>query len=87
MKRDQFLQSKILNNDGTEYICYGEFDFSTWEGFGKLWEWVIRQKFIQDFIDYSEFNDGKLGHKIWLQELINPDRFADTVAKYLGWEK
>ena len=53
-------------------------DFSTWEGFGKLWEWSQKQDWCIDFllsIDCLSF-----ALDIYF---VNPDRFADAVCKYL----
>lgn len=53
-------------------------DFSTWSGFGKLWEWAQKQEWLCDFeervtcFDYSP-----------LFNIIHPDRFADAVCSYL----
>ena len=57
-------------------------DFSTWEVFGKLWEWAVKQEWWEDeFQKYSSFMDDST---ICVYEgLINPDRFADAVYKFL----
>jgi len=61
-------------------------DFSTWEVFGKLWEWAIKQEWWTDFCTMS-LNEGEYfgGYRlpIVMQRLINPDRFADAVYKFL----
>lgn len=71
-------------------------ELNTWEGFGKLWEWASSQewwdtpswaeesyeqrkhKLNDSFICYYGFHEGSDA-----LELINPDRFADAVYKYL----
>lgn len=52
-------------------------DFSTWDGFGKLWEWAKQQDWWADFmsadVDAVDF----------FEDLIHPDRFADAVHNEL----
>jgi len=62
--------------------------FSTWEGFGKLWEWAQKQEwwtYIGFIGNYTEQNTSvEFLHK---DCIINPDRFADAVYDYLkGYE-
>lgn len=52
-------------------------DFSTWPGFGKLWEWAHKQgwwhKFAADYLDgYMKF-----------EKYIHPDRFANAIYEHL----
>jgi hypothetical protein len=52
-------------------------NFSSWYGFGKLWEWSQKQEWRKDFFERVDY---------WhddLDEIINPDRFADAVHKFL----
>jgi hypothetical protein len=63
-------------------------DFSTWPGFGKLWEWAQKQEW------FNIFMLGK-GWLIWPEtqspfmvqqsyfNLIHPDRFADVLFAFL----
>jgi len=53
-------------------------NFSTWEGFGMLWEWAIDQKWW-DVLYYFLFSTGSAEMK----EFIHPDRFANAVYDYL----
>ena len=64
-------------------------NFSTWQGFGLLWSWVLSQEWYWHFdchLMYApsghEFtkndSDGYL-HK----DYIHPDKFADAVYEYL----
>jgi hypothetical protein len=57
-------------------------NFSTWGGFGKLWEWSQKQEWwtmfcfkMKDQIDWDI--DDFLNHH------INPDRFADAVYEFV----
>lgn len=50
-------------------------DFSTWEGFGKLWEWAKKQEWWHKEFLYKQYM-GDL-------KLIHPDRFADAVYTFL----
>ena len=57
-------------------------DFTTWEGFGKLWEAIggIRGHFL--------FGGRPKGGDYYQQilDLIHPTRFRDAIADFLGWE-
>ncbi len=65
--------------------------FSSWRGFGKLWEWAQQQEWFKKFlvsanvscgyemsIDFAEAVGVSLP-----DELIQPDRFADAVYSFL----
>jgi len=57
--------------------------FSTWEGFGKLWEWVQKQEWFCDFYWYYLItDDGRDEHLVHIAK-INPDCFALAVYEYL----
>jgi hypothetical protein len=57
-------------------------DFSTWEGFGKLWEWAQKQEWYYNFLktvcpyktDYPS---------VIHEDYIQPDRFANAVYEFL----
>lgn len=52
-------------------------NFSTWEGFGKLYEWLIWSKYGDEFLnDYFLFPTH-----------MNPDNFANAVYEYLKDKK
>ena len=62
-------------------------NYSTWEGFGKLWEWSIYQDWFEDFAKYH----GQVNH-ILMDEpsdilihigKINPNKFADAIYNSL----
>lgn len=53
-------------------------DFLTWEGFGKLWEWAIKQVWWEKFTWFHQSIEDEI-----LTELINPEHFAKAVAEYL----
>ena len=59
-------------------------DFSTWNGFGKLWEWATQQKWWQHFL----MENGVLaisGTKSnSLKKLVDPDTFANAIYSYLN---
>lgn len=52
-------------------------DFSTWENFGKLWEWSQQQEW------WREFSFDVLRAPYIFLELINPDNFANAVCEFL----
>jgi hypothetical protein len=64
------------------FACCADYDkpntnFSTWEGFGKLWEWSQKQEWIGSFCSVYKLDRGHLG----VFEI--PDCFADAVYEYL----
>lgn len=75
-----------------EYSDYSELkikttnpDFSTWEGFGKLWEWSQRQEWFEQLV-YEAHQ--RIAHRanqehLWLEPWIQPDAFADSVYAFL----
>ncbi|MEE9354242.1 MAG: hypothetical protein V3U75_01495 [Methylococcaceae bacterium] len=53
-------------------------NFLAWEGFGKLWEWAIKQEWWTEF----EGSQGLPRH--WVpKQLINPEKFARAIADFL----
>ena len=69
--------------------CGENINFSTWEGFGKLWEWCLKQEWWDDFVFTNASGYAPHAKYQWYlsQHIIHPDRFADAVAKFLGWKK
>jgi hypothetical protein len=77
-----------------DFKCYENFidnNFSTWKGFGNLWEFCcgyeyeIEQKIGQDWwMDFLKQHQ-PFGYFMDLNfmDLIYPDRFADSIYKYL----
>ena len=95
IERDKFLtevmgecwheMSKFGNCAKCKVHNYYQNDFSTWKGFGKLWEWATTQAWWELFTEFCEYNrqfHQKSSHQV-LPGIINPNRFADAVYKYL----
>lgn len=61
-------------------------DFSTWSGFGILWEWGINQNWFGTFSKFHTIGSDKDNTAI-LQIYINPDKFADAVYNFLKERK
>lgn len=57
----------------------GYIDFSTWEGFGKLWAWAIGQKWWDNF----RWDIAKSPPHWIPQKIINPDNFANAIYGFL----
>lgn len=57
-------------------------NFSTWTGFGKLWEWSIKQDWWRGFAYTTQHEIYNIG-----PALINPDNFANAVYEYLKGRK
>ena len=66
----------ISENENDKFI-----DFSTWEGFGKLWEWAQQQEWWKEF-SYQDSVRYKMA-KYDPYNIINPDRFSDALYTYL----
>ena len=58
-------------------------DFSTWEGFGKLWEWSRNQEWWRDFAGQWEYLDSSL-FTTALDEMINPETFSNSIYDFLN---
>ena len=59
-------------------------NFSTWDRFGKLWEWANRQKWWKMFLCFGVYGDYMNGVQNLIEtENINPDIFADAIYNYL----
>jgi len=60
-------------------------DFSTWQGFGKLWEWAQKQEWFKDFcVETPMYSEGE--DRDWIDamlDLTHPDRFASEVHEFL----
>lgn len=50
-------------------------DFSTWIGFGKLWNWGTHQEWWIDFVTEYGFME--------FIEYIDPDKLANAIYEYL----
>lgn len=55
--------------------------FSTWDGFGKLWEWAKHQKWWDCFFWQMDNKEPLQTEDI--ENLIHPGRFANAVYDYL----
>lgn len=55
-------------------------NFSTWDGFGKLWEWCHKQEWWQ-----ASYGAGMLSDDLesLTASFVHPDRFAYAVYEYL----
>jgi hypothetical protein len=107
MERNKFLTEAMgyiyysalcgYNHPDLPYLEFMEsskgINFSSWEGFGKLWTWVQKQDWFSQFVCW-EWSRGLMiglgyseevseGLKDWAVLRIHPDNFADTVYKYL----
>ena len=101
LERDKFLTEAMgecwhegENNYG-EIVCQrchrlvmeeDRLDFSTWTGFGKLWEWAQEQdwyvKFVFDQLcsGYHPYPTSKMDIP---DKFIHPDHFAGALYKFL----
>ena len=71
----------------TKYPTYN--NFSTWEGFGKLWTWSLTQVWWQSFCKQLTALDGGRGATVFLSGCyildieIHPDKFANALYAFL----
>lgn len=63
----------------TDYV---QNDFSTPDGFFKLWNWAQGQEWWRKFQHYHEGFTVNVDY-FFHEDIINPDRFADAVDKFL----
>lgn len=94
-KRDKFL-TEAMEEEFSQYTheIYKENNLSTWEGFGKLWEWAQKQEWWKEFC-FSPIGDGYHCYIVskGLDKFaigcayIHPDRFADAVYQFLKGSK
>jgi hypothetical protein len=100
MQRDQFLTEKVFgecwHEDGIgecekchrSFGAYRQNDFSSWPGFGKLWEAAQKDEgwlgFVTGIIEHKP--SGIVRARL-LVKMVNPDRFADAWAKFKGWKE
>jgi len=88
-QRDKFLTEAIgykIHTDGLSYPkdeprLVGPLNFSTWNGFGKLWNWAKSQDWWKNFQSDNIAHPG--GYAGINSDFINPDEFAKVVYEYL----
>lgn len=75
-----------LDKESKHYSPYvfGNTNFSTPDGFFKLWNFAMEQKWWKCFCDWSwniaDCTGTETSYLVWL---VNPDRFADAIYQYL----
>jgi hypothetical protein len=70
------------------------YDFSTWKGFGVLWNWASKQEWFGEValaLNHHEPDSEGIYHKDCMNDInmfyINPDRFATAIYDYLSEAK
>lgn len=92
--RGRYIQCSLCDLDVEDtyddYSCHYHdkynTDFSSWKGFGKLWEWAQQQDWWFDTVrwDFYVDEDGITNGANFIQEsLVNPNAFANAVYDYL----
>ena len=94
-ERDRFLTEAMGNhwfttpNSNLAEVYHLNDDFSTWQNFGKLWEFARKQDWFDDFlIDRGFFRleakmPNKGGFTLMHLHWVNPDRFANAICEFL----
>jgi len=75
------LVDKYIYSDSFDPWFPPELNFSTWSGFGVLWNWVIQQKWWPCFIILFDIKFDIMYNSD--SSIIQPDRFADSLYDYL----
>lgn len=83
LERNIFL-TKILKVEWRYKEQY--LDFSTWEGFGILWTWAIKQDWWLEWWKGYYANYLPLPAASIPQFIINPNEFANTLYTYLRYK-
>jgi hypothetical protein len=80
VEREYFRRCMICGKSEYEHSLRNPLiDFSTWEGFGKLWEKCNEQDWWKELEYYLDLNSG-----IFLNVMyISPDTFSNAVFKFL----
>lgn len=81
---------ETITNEAPKYRFLNN-DFSTWEGFGKLWEWTTKQEWWIEFIKQSTYLDNSpeeieadIFHmKLGIIDFIVPSKFVQAVFLFL----
>lgn len=63
------------------------YDFFTWEGFGKLWEWAGEQEWFPYFINGEFFGYYGGVSFNFARNFIDPRVAIIAIAKYLGYNE
>jgi hypothetical protein len=74
---DIISQRKICDCKGAGWSRY---NFSTWDGFGKLKEWAEKREWWKQFKCDVRYNGW---HYALDDDLIHPDRFAEAIYEFL----
>ena len=62
-------------------------DFTSWIGFGVLWEWANKQEWWADFIyNYYNVHNYKISLSVTLK-IVNPTKFSAAVYEFLKDKK
>ena len=79
---------KILSGS-TGSTVHMTFNFSTWECFGTLWEWIHDKDHEEErrLSFYRWYADLGLGDPVSIIDMVNPDRFADFVYEWIKDEE
>lgn len=74
-ERDNFLKEILPNRIRS--------DFSTWGGFGELWEWSAKQDWWEDFLISLTIIKEYEGHLVDMMAIYSPEEFADAIYVFL----
>jgi hypothetical protein len=95
MPKASFFDSNTMKCNKCRTIGFLQYtDFSTPEGFFKLWNFCKEQEW---WVKFHDFNGGRIIQyenelipdiEIYINPyLINPNTFANAVAKFRGWKE
>jgi len=89
MTRDQFITEVVLKKCWLEEENKFNPDLSTWEGFGKLWEFINKKMPHKERVRFlnSILRQRWDKHFCYVvpTRLIKPDRLACELARFYAW--
>jgi hypothetical protein len=70
--------NKVIHRDRDEIDDYSlNLHFSSWDGFGKLWECCDRRRWFVHMLEKKRKSSDVF------YDIVHPDRFADMIYEYL----
>jgi hypothetical protein len=86
------ISPSAATRDPWDRLRYPSADFSSWDGFGRLWAWAKQQNWWEDDFwrgtaaagNIHVHDDGTFWMATYnMEDFINPDVFADAVYSHL----
>lgn len=82
--------SHICSDCGLDVLSHFNYSFSTWQGFGLLWEWAQEQEWWSDELFFRHTGEGHITDSgccvmaiARIPYIVEPGRFANAVYEFL----